>query len=154
LFITIIVCRDSDCRQRILAQPDSQPDSTHGQGAGDDLPPAFKVQFSAVQLPGEATPHRNQRYYYFARPAFALINPAFVPFNSSTLASCEESCRAAGLFILSQLSVHKTTPNKQISLPPSHYYARETRDRMMLPLPDKTRDPCSHHPSSLYSPER
>ena len=136
----------------------SQPASQHKRARArhcDDLPrPAFKVH--QFRLPGEATPHRNQPYYYcLFCPAFCLC-PDLIenPSGQFNVDVCLSGC----LFVLREfpeqlssavfLPAHHRTRDK-ISMPPC-LYARETRDTM-LPLPDKTRDPCSRPSSSARS---
>ena len=68
---TAIVRRHSPTAAMNSSSTASQPASTNGQGTATiRLSPAFKVQF---RLPGEATPHRNQRYY--TTGYFALLLP-------------------------------------------------------------------------------
>lgn len=141
---TAIVRRQSCCCDEFFVH--SQPAQTDGQGpATICLSPAFKVQF---RLPGKATPHHNQPYLCLFCPAFAcaLIDWESVgQFSVDVLREFPE-----------QLSSLPACPSKirQISML-SYQYARATRDTM-LPLPDKTGDPCSRPSSarSLRSPER
>lgn len=149
---TAIVRRHSPTAAMNSSTTASQPASTNGQGTATIRLSLLSSLQGSVQVArrGHSASQPTLLHYWLFCPAFAcalilLGNPS----GHSTLMSVLRE-------FPEQLSSLPSCPSEitEISMPP-YQYARETRDTM-LPLPDKTRDPCSRPSSarSLRSPER